>query len=94
MIAFFKKKHKDIVKLNFLQCLDLIAMKILSPKIWINEILSKLFFINLGTQTGLPENWVLSFYYIVNYYCMYRLGTIHFNECFFLLLKFKKLKVY
>lgn len=49
MIAFFKKKHKDIVKLNFVQCLDLIAMKILSPKIWINEILSKLFFINLGT---------------------------------------------
>ena len=37
-LLFLKKKHKDIVKLNFLQCLDLIAMKILSPKIWINEI--------------------------------------------------------
>ena len=36
LIAFLK--NKDIVKLNFLQCLDTIA--ILSPKIWMNEIFS------------------------------------------------------
>ena len=54
MIAFFFFK-KDIIKLNFLQCLDAIARKILSPKIWIYEIFSKLIFINLGTQFGCPK---------------------------------------
>ena len=33
-------QNTNIVKLNFLQCLDAIAMEILSPKIWINEIFS------------------------------------------------------
>ena len=32
--------NKVIVKLYFLQYFDAIAMKILSPKIWINEIVS------------------------------------------------------
>ena len=42
LTAFFKKvkKIKDMVKLNILLCLDTIAIKILSPKIWINEIFS------------------------------------------------------
>ena len=49
VLIFFKKNPKNIVKLNFLHCLDTIAMKIMSPKIWINGIFSELFFINLGT---------------------------------------------
>ena len=44
------------MKLNFFQCLDIIALKILSPKMWINKNFSWLFFINLGTQFGCP-NW-------------------------------------
>ena len=35
-IAFMKNKY--ISKLNFLQCLDTTGMKVLSPKIWINEV--------------------------------------------------------
>ena len=37
-IAFFEKQRYR--KLNFLQCLNAIAMKILSPKIRMNEIFS------------------------------------------------------
>ena len=33
IVVFFLKKNKDTIKLNFLQCLDTIAMKILFPKI-------------------------------------------------------------
>ena len=45
----FFLKNKDALKLNYLQSLDTIEMRIFSPKIWINEIFSQLFFINLGT---------------------------------------------
>ena len=38
LIAFFEKQRYR--KLNSFQCLDTIAMKILSPKIWMNEIFS------------------------------------------------------
>ena len=38
LIAFLEKQKYR--KLNFFQCLDTIAMKILSPKIWMNEIFS------------------------------------------------------
>ena len=38
LIAYFEKQR--YLKLNFLQCLDTIAMKILPPKIWMNEIFS------------------------------------------------------
>ena len=47
LIAFFEKQRYR--KLNFFHCLDTIATKILSPKIWMNEIFSQLFFINLET---------------------------------------------
>ena len=33
LIFVKKKRNKDIVKLNFLQCLDAIAMRTLCPKI-------------------------------------------------------------
>ena len=33
LIFVKKKRNKDIVKLNFLQCLDAIAMRALCPKI-------------------------------------------------------------
>ena len=50
---FFLKNQRDI------KCLDTIAMKILSPKIWINEIFSLLFFVNLSAQTGAPASKTL-----------------------------------
>ena len=38
LIAFFEKQRYR--KLNFFQCLDTIAMKVLSPMICMNEIFS------------------------------------------------------
>ena len=64
VLIAFSKKNKDIVKLNFLLCLDTNAMKILSSKIWINEIFLNCFSLiwayNLSTQTGIPasKTWI------------------------------------
>lgn len=43
----FRKKNKDIVKLNVLKCVGKIAMGILTSEIRKNEICPELFFINL-----------------------------------------------
>ena len=61
VFCFFLKKIPNKVKFPamFTYILDTIAMQILSPKIGMNEIFSKLFFINLCAQTGIPASKAL-----------------------------------
>ena len=70
-------QNTDVVKLNFLKCLDTIAMKILSPKILINEIFLKCFSLiwghNLGAQTGIPVSktlWIRHWSYVISNFVM------------------------
>ena len=60
---FIFLKNKGNVKLNFLQCLDMIVMKILSQRFELMRFFLNSFSLiwahNLGNQTGIPASKTL-----------------------------------